>query len=170
VAIAAAPANDELHKFLGDVLAREGRFEEAIESCDRALSLNPLQVSAHLTAVRVGKCTEADRPRLTRMLATLRDPAVSDPQRLFLHFAIGKLLDDLGEYRAAIRHFEKANRIRGRGGGFDRTALAEVIDRIIGRFTPDFFVAAANSAFGLEDETPLFIVGIPRSGTMARPQ
>jgi tetratricopeptide (TPR) repeat protein len=162
-AIALDPGSDELHKTLGEVLAKEGHFAEAIAACDRALDLNPLQVPAHLTAVRVRKCTEADRPRLMRMLSTLQDASVGDAHRLFLHFASGKLLDDLGEYREAMRHFDLANSIRGRNARFDRAALADVIDRLVGRFTPGFF--AANVAFGLEDETPLLIVGMPRSGT-----
>jgi tetratricopeptide (TPR) repeat protein len=162
-AIALDPSSDELQKVLGEVLAKEGRFDEAIAACDRALDLNPLQVPAYLTAVRVRKCTEADRPRLARMLAALRNPSAGDEHRLFLHFAIGKLLDDLGEYREAMQHFDMGNRIRARTVRFDQAALAEVIDRLIGRFTPAFF--ADNAGFGLEDETPLFIVGMPRSGT-----
>jgi tetratricopeptide (TPR) repeat protein len=162
-AIALDPGSDELHKVLGEILAKEGRFGEAIEACDRALELNPLQVPAHLTAVRAGKCTEADRPRLTRMLSTLRNASAGDTHRVFLHFAIGKLLDDLGEYRTAMQHFDKANRIRGQDRRFDRAALTEVINRLVGRFTAAFF--SANETFGLNDETPLFIVGMPRSGT-----
>jgi tetratricopeptide (TPR) repeat protein len=162
-AIALDPGSDELHKTLAEVLAKEGCFAEAIEASDRALGLNPLQVPAHLTAVRVRKCTEADRPRLMRMLSTLQNPSIRDAHRLFLHFASGKLLDDLGEYREAMRHFDLANGIRGRTAQFDRAALAEVIDRLIGRFIPGFF--AASAAFGLEDETSLLIVGMPRSGT-----
>ncbi len=140
-AIALDPGSDELHKTLGEILAKAGRFDEAIEACDRALALNPLQVAAHLTAVRVRKCTEADRPRLRRMLSTLRDASAGDAHRLFLHFAIGKLLDDLGEYREAMRHFDMANSIRGRGVRFDRAGLAAHIDRLVGRFTAAFFAA-----------------------------
>ena len=162
-AIALDPDSDELPKVLGEVLAKQGRFPEAVEACDRALSRNRLQVPAHLTAVRVKKCTAADRPRLACMLATLRDPAITDAHRLFLHFAAGKLLDDLGDFREAMRHFDLANGIRGQNSRFDRAAFEEVIDRLIGRFTSDFF--AANAAFGLEDEMPLLIVGMPRSGT-----
>ncbi len=39
------------------------------------------------------------------MLSTLRDASIDDADRLFLHFAIGKLLDDLGEYREAMKPF-----------------------------------------------------------------
>jgi tetratricopeptide (TPR) repeat protein len=163
-AIALDPGSDELHRTLGQLLATQGRFDEAIEACDRALGLNPLQVPAHLTAVRIRKCTEADRPRLTRMVSTLRDCcSLSDAHRQFLHFAIGKLLDDLGEYRHAMRHFDIANSLRGRNARLDRAAFAGHISRLLDRFTSDFF--AANAVFGLEDETPLLIVGMPRSGT-----
>jgi tetratricopeptide (TPR) repeat protein len=162
-AIALDAGSDECHKMLAEILAKQGRFEEAIDACDRALGLNPLQVPAHLIAVRVRKCTAADRPRLVRMLSTLRAPLVGDEHRLFLHFAIGKLLDDLGEYREAMRYFDMGNQIRAQTAQFDRAAVAEAIDRLIRRFTPAFF--ADNAAFGLEDETPLLIVGMPRSGT-----
>ena len=97
------------------------------------------------------------------MRATLRHPAATDAHRLFLHFAIGKLLDDLGEYHEAMQQFDMGNRIRGRTARFDWAALAEVIDRLIARYTPAFFTA--NNGFGVEDETPLLIVGMPRSGT-----
>lgn len=162
-ALALDAHSDELHKALGEVLAKRGLFDAAIAECDRALRLNPLQVPAHYTAVRIRKCTEADRPRLRLMLSTLRDASINDVQRLFLHFAIGKLLDDLGEHREAMRHFDMGNSIRGRNIRFDRAGLVEVIDRLIGRFTSDFF--AANRGFGLEDEIPVLIVGMPRSGT-----
>ncbi|MGH7116618.1 MAG: sulfotransferase [Stellaceae bacterium] len=162
-ATARDPRSGELHKALADVLAKRGRFDEAITACDRALEVNPRNAAAHLTAVRVRKCTQADRPRLARMLAALRDASIDEVNRLFLHFAIGKLLDDLGEYREAMRHFDVGNSIRRRNTRFDRAGLAEVIDRLIGRFSPAFF--AANRHSGLADETPLFIVGMPRSGT-----
>jgi tetratricopeptide (TPR) repeat protein len=162
-AIALDPANDELHKTLAEVLARSGRFDDAVAACDCALSLNPLQVAAHLTAVRVRKCTPADRPRLGQMAAALRHPSVTDAHRIFLHFAIGKLLDDLGQFDQAIGHFDRANKIRGRGMSFDRTGLAAHIDHLIAHFTPPFFTD--HQRFGVRDETPVLIVGMPRSGT-----
>ena len=161
--IALYPGSAELRKSLGDVLAKRGRFDEAIEACDRALDANPLYSPAHLTAVRVRKCTGADRPRLMRMLSSLREAGIDDANRLFLHFAIGKLLDDLGEYREAMRHFDMANSIRRRNARFDQAGLAETVDRLIGRYTAAFLYA--NRGFGLIDETPLLIVGMPRSGT-----
>ncbi len=162
-ALARHPHSDALTKFLGDVLVRQGRFGEAARAFDRALELNPLQVAAHFTAVATKRCSEADRPRLARMRNTLVDDRLDDEGRLLLHFAIGKLLDDLGEYAAAMRHFDSANRIRGGEANFDAAAFRADVDRLVRRFTPGFF--AAHAAFGRDEETPLLIVGLPRSGT-----
>jgi tetratricopeptide (TPR) repeat protein len=162
-AVAAEPHSDLLYKLLADVLAKQGRFEEAIAACDRALALNPLQVPAHLIAVQAKKCSEADRPRLERMLATLEHPSADDEDRVFLHFAIAKILNDWGEYGEAMRHFDIANHLRHRKVNFDRALFAAHIDWLVQRFTGDFFASRAD--FAIADETPLLIVGMPRSGT-----
>jgi len=162
-AIALDPGDDLLYHLLADSLSKQGRFEEAIEACDRALAMNPSRVSAHLAAVQARKCTEADRPRLEWMRASLRDAAFDDGDRVFLHFAIGKLLDDLGEYQEAMRHLDEGNSIKRRHLKFDRQLFSGHVDAIMRRFTPAFF--ADNADFAADDETPLLIIGMPRSGT-----
>ena len=160
-ALAHNPRSDVLTKYLGDVLVRQGQFAEANGAYDRVLDLNPRLVEAHFKAVEARKCGEADRPRLGRMLAALGDAALDDQGRRLLHFAIGKLLDDLGEYAEAMKHFDIGNRICR--ASFDAPDFSAAIDRLVRRFTPGFF--AANTAFGRGDEAPLLIVGLPRSGT-----
>jgi len=162
-AILLDPDNDLLHRLLGDLLAKQGRFQEAIAACDHALAINPLQGPAHLIAVQAGKCTEVDRPRLEQMLAILEDARLDDEGRVFVHFAIGKLLDDLGDYRGAMQHFDEGNGIKRRTLTFDRELSSAQVDRLVQRFTPAF--CAANADFAVGDETPLLIVGMPRSGT-----
>jgi tetratricopeptide (TPR) repeat protein len=162
-AIALDPGSDLLYNSLGNSLSKQGRFAEAIEACDRALAINPLQVPAHLIAVQARKCSDADRPRLERMLATLREPLLDDEDRLFLHYAIGKLLDDIAEYREAMLHFDAANSIKRLNMSFDRELFTGHVDWLVRRFTPDFF--AAHQDFALDNQTPLLIVGMPRSGT-----
>jgi Flp pilus assembly protein TadD len=161
--IALDPNSDLLHKELGDLLSTQGNFDEAIAAYDRANDLNSSEAPAHLNAVFFRKGTEADRPRLARMLSSLRDTSLYYEHRIHLHFACGKLLDDLGEYQEAILHFEAGNRLRGRETRFNRSEFSRDCDRLTQRFTPAFF--AANWELGLDDETPLFIVGMPRSGT-----
>jgi Flp pilus assembly protein TadD len=108
--IALDPDSDLLHKELGDLLSTQGHFDEAIVAYDRANDLSSSDAPAHLNAVFFRKCTEADRPRLARMLSSLRDTSLYYEYRIHLHFACGKLLDDLGEYREAMLHFEAGNR------------------------------------------------------------
>jgi tetratricopeptide (TPR) repeat protein len=157
------PTNDEVMKYLGDVLARQGRFTEAVAAFDCALALNPRQFSAFFTTAEITKSTAKDCPRLARVQAALGDPSLGEDDRALLHFAAGKMLDDLGEYETAMQHFDAANQIAGHYAAFDAADFAADVDRLTSRFTPEFF--AANTAFGQDDETPLLIVGLPRSGT-----
>jgi tetratricopeptide (TPR) repeat protein len=161
--IALDPDSAPLHTVLGDVLSAQAHFDQAIAAYDRAIELNPSRAPAHLNAVLARKCTETDRPRLARIFSSLSNTSLPDEARMQLHFACGKLLDDVGDYQEAMRHFEAANRLRGRQMRFDRSVFSMHCDRLRERFTAAFF--AANRGLGYDDETPLLIVGMPRSGT-----
>ncbi len=162
-AAALDPTDDEVIRNLGHTLARLGRFAEAADMFERVLAVNQRNCSAYFAIAEIRKHTEADRPRLARMLALLEDMALDDDDRIPLHFAAGKVLDELGDYQAAMGHFDAAHRLGARYAQFDAAAFTANIDRLMRRFTRDFF--AANTGFGLDDETPLLIVGLPRSGT-----
>jgi hypothetical protein len=82
---------------------------------------------------------------------------------MMLHFAAGKVLDDLRDYGAAMEHFDAANGIRRRIAPFDASEFARGVDGLVARFTRDFF--AKNAALGSDDETPILVLGMPRSGT-----
>jgi tetratricopeptide (TPR) repeat protein len=153
----------EAHLVLGHVLLEAGRFDEAGASFERSIELAPWQATGHLALVTSKKITEDDRPIVERVLKRLDAPGLAERQRMMLHFAAGKALDDLHDYRAAIEHFDAANRIRRTITPFDRHEFARRIDELVTWFTPEFF--AANAALGTEDETPVFVLGMPRSGT-----
>jgi tetratricopeptide (TPR) repeat protein len=162
-AAALDPTDDEVIRKLGHTLARLGRFAEAADMFERALAVNQRNCSAYFAIAEIRKHTEADRPRLARMLALLEDMGLDDDDRIPLHFAAGKVFDELGDYQAAMGHFDAAHRLGARYAQFDAAAFTADIDRLMRRFTRDFF--AANTGYGLDDETPLLIVGLPRSGT-----
>jgi tetratricopeptide (TPR) repeat protein len=157
----------EAHLILGLLLNEDGRFEEAAASFERSLALAPLQATAHHGLVSSRRLTEADRPLLARILARLGGPPMAEPQRMTLHFAAGKALDDLKDYAGAIEHFDAANRIRRRLSPFDRADFERRVDRLIARFTPDFFAShsALHAGAGGDDETAVLVLGMPRSGT-----
>jgi len=82
-----------------------------------------------------------------------------------LHFAVGKGLDDLKDYAGAIEHFDAANRIRGKLTRFSRGEHERLVDRMIARFTREFFASHPMAGNEAGNETPLLVLGMPRSGT-----
>jgi hypothetical protein len=127
------------------------------------IELAPGDATLHLSLVRIKRITEDDRPTVERVLDRLDAPALPERQRMTLHFAAGKAFDDLGDYASAIEHFDAANRIRRKTAPFDRSEFATGIDELIARFSRGFFLESA--ALGNEDETPVLVLGMPRSGT-----
>jgi tetratricopeptide (TPR) repeat protein len=161
--LALNPGSASAHNVLGSLLVSAGRFQEGIEHYEAALRLNPILFGSWTGIARARKCAAADDPLLDRMRSALARDGLGDEERMALSFALGKAHDDLGNYAEAMRHFNVANDIRGRSLKLDRGRLVAWVDRMIERFTPEQF--ARLTAHGTADETPLFIVGMPRSGT-----
>ena len=152
-----------VHHALAAILIDCGRFDEAITHFERSLALDPGQYRSWLGIVTAQRVTEADRPRIAEMEMAIAREGPDSEARMGLHFALGKAHDDLREYDQAMRHFDAGNQIRARGCRFDAAVFEKRVDRLIARFTPEFF--AEMSAFSTADETPLLILGLPRSGT-----
>ncbi len=161
-ALAADPGSADGYWLLGRILADGGRFGEARAALERSIALNPRQGVVYYDLVRSFTLTEADRPLIRRMLAVARAPADTD-QRVRLQFALGKAFDDLGDPGAAMQHFARANGLKTAMVAFDRAGFAARVDTLIARFTPAFF--AAHAAGGSLSETPVMVLGLPRSGT-----
>lgn len=82
------------------------------------------------------------------------------PERL--HFALGKVYDDLGEYRRSFEHYRTANNIVLESVKFEPSELAADVTRLIGSFSME---RIARLPGGSDSDLPVFIVGTPRSGT-----
>jgi tetratricopeptide (TPR) repeat protein len=161
--LARNPTNFDARKMLGDALSFGGQFAEAGQEYQRAIETGRQPISAYYSLVISRKLTEADRPLIEGMRRILQRGRVQDFLLMILHFSLGKALDDLKDYEAAMGHFDAANRLRHRTWRLDRAGLAEQFDGLIERFTPDYF--ARHAALGSGDETPLMVLGMPRSGS-----
>jgi tetratricopeptide (TPR) repeat protein len=169
--VAREPEHARAHRVLGSCLQEAGRFDEARASLERSIALAPWDTSAYRALVCTKTLTEADRPWLGMILARLAavdgpgptPPPVIEPQRMMLHYAAGKAFDDLGDHGAAMSHFDAASEIRHRLCPFDGGAFEELVQRIIARFDRPWF--HDHASLGVDDPTPILIVGLPRSGT-----
>jgi tetratricopeptide (TPR) repeat protein len=162
--LARDPSSSEAHLVLAHLFTETGRFDEAAASFERSIELAPWQATAHHGLVSSRRMTEADRPLVARIEARLAAADVAERQRMTLHFAAGKALDDLHDYAGAVAHFDAANELRRRlSPPFDRAYLVQRVDRILARFTRELF--AEHEAMGQGDETPVLVLGMPRSGT-----
>jgi tetratricopeptide (TPR) repeat protein len=161
--LALDPGNAMAHDLLGNLLSEFGRFEEAREYFQRAITLAPLLAGSYYDLVRCRPVTSEDDGLLQRMEAALATPGLEAAQCLRLHLAIGKAADDVGDYALAMQHFDAAEAVRRGSTPFDPAAFSIEIDRLIARCTPEFIARA--SELGSGDVRPVLIIGMPRSGT-----
>jgi len=113
--------------------------------------------------VRCRRITAEDAELLPRLQAAIATPGLEPAQLLRVHLAAGKAADDLGDYAAAMRHFDAADEVRRSCMAFDAAAFEREITRMIDRFTPALVARAAE--LGVSDSAPVLIIGMPRSGT-----
>jgi tetratricopeptide (TPR) repeat protein len=146
---------------VGSILKNQGHIDEAIVHFEKALEIDPDHVSAYynLSRARVGSTPED----LKRMEAMINDARLTPEQRCSMHFSLGKVYDDLGEYEMAFNHFKKGNEMDTRDKPFNPGQHNLAVDRIIATYGSEFF--AGRRGFGCESTLPVFILGMPRSGT-----
>jgi tetratricopeptide (TPR) repeat protein len=160
--LALDPANAMAHDLLGNLLSEFGRFDEARQCFQRAITIAPLLAGSYYDLVRCRRVT-TDDGLVQQMEAALATPGLEAAQRLRLHLAMGKATDDLGDYALAMRHFDAADAVRRESSVFDSAQFSREVDKLIARCTPELMARA--SELGSQDATPVLILGMPRSGT-----
>jgi tetratricopeptide (TPR) repeat protein len=159
--------NGPAHNGLGEALLEQGDKEGAERHFRRALHNNPFVTRTVLNLASHGMHTVAD-PGIDALKSWLASPRLSVDFAIQLRFALGTLLDRLGLWDEAFEHFAHGNALRRSvfqksGTAFDPAAHAQLIDAMIAGFSQEYFRTV--QGLGLESELPVFIVGMPRSGT-----
>jgi tetratricopeptide (TPR) repeat protein len=146
----------------GHALRTVGRVENAVDAYRRAIGLAPGLGDAwwSLANLKVARLSAADQAMIQSQIAR---PDLSEDDRLHLHYALGKALEDAGEHAGAFEHYAKGARLRRALVPYDPTLEAGLAQRSIALFTRAFF--AARPEGGSPREDPVFIVGLPRSGS-----
>jgi tetratricopeptide (TPR) repeat protein len=147
----------------GNALKALGRLDEACALLERAIALDP-RVPRFYQSLTECRPVPADDPLRGALEALARDiAAVPPPERIPLHFALAKVYDDATETERAFAQLCAGNALKRQTIAYDEAATLGGLERTRALFTPAFLRARAGS--GAPGAAPVFVVGMPRSGT-----
>lgn len=153
---------EALHR-RGVTLAQSGQLDAAYEAFAEALALTPHSAALHHSLARVRRFSPGD-PRLPPMLALAqRMDALPADEQVHLCFALGKAYADLGENDRAFRCYLQGNAIQWQHLRYDEATALDFLQRIREHITSQ--VIAAKRGRGADANLPIFILGMPRSGS-----
>jgi tetratricopeptide (TPR) repeat protein len=162
-AIALKPDDAHIYSNLGRLLGELGRLAQARVAFEKAVVLLPRCGAAYLNLVHCDKVS-ADDPYLAEMQKLERDQgALGEQDRIDLDFALGKAYADIGEHERSFRHLLRANTRKRKTLAYDEAAMLSDLERI--RLVFDEKLMRAAKRRGNPSYLPVFIVGMPRSGT-----
>jgi tetratricopeptide (TPR) repeat protein len=158
------PDHAKARNNLGIALNDLGRTAEAVLNYEKALQLEPDRAEWHRN-LSTAKHYQADDPHLEQMRALLGRPALPAPDRMRLCFALGKACDDAGLHDEAIEYLLQANRLRKAELRYDIASDQAMFARIRARFSVSVARLDETAALPRAASKPIFIVGMPRSGS-----
>ncbi|MGJ4928429.1 sulfotransferase [Bradyrhizobium sp. HKCCYLS2038] len=163
LAIKIKPERFGSYNNLGVAYQALGRFEEATAAFQKALELAPDDAPIHLNLANMSKFKPDDSrlPALQKLIE--RADQLDQEKQIAAHFAFGKAMSDLKDYDAAFSHLHTANALKRRTFDYDSGQRLAMMQNVAARFTPEFFRSVAGH--GDDSWAPIFIVGMPRSGT-----
>lgn len=158
-----AADKDMFNYTLGHTLNLLGKFDTAVTFFRRAYEKNPGDLGALSQFINHQEFASIDDPLLLNARAAVDAATDETADIINLCFALGKIMDRLEQYDAAFAYYERGNRLRSQTQQFSREAHRQYIDAIIQQYDAD--TIAKPRASGNPSDTPIYIVGMPRSGT-----
>jgi len=140
---------------------RNGRMQEAESELREALNLRTDDPKAYAMLTEMKKFQSADDPDILAMHALYESSPHESPARVYLCFSLGKVHESLEQYDKAFSYFEEGNVLRNRHSGYNLDAELAHMQAIQTLYTPEVLQHCGD----LADDRPIFIVGMPRSGS-----
>jgi len=158
----AHPHQPKIWLSYGHALKTAASAEESIAAYRRSIELQPSLGEAYwsLANLKIFRFAPAE---LDAMRAQLLRPDLADEDRYHLHFAIGKALEDGGQYAESFEHYSLGNALRRKEVHYDPEEMTQSVRRARILCTREFF--ASRSGYGATAPDPIFIVGLPRAGS-----
>ncbi|MES2741250.1 MAG: sulfotransferase [Pseudomonadota bacterium] len=165
-AVALDPRHAEAHNNLGAIHLEQGRLDQARASFEAAIAARPDLIDAHYNLSSL-KTYRKDDPHLT-MLERCHPgrEQLASQASIRYHFALAKALDDSGADDRAFAAYAEGNRLQHSLLPVDEAKDQAMLEAIVRTFDRDFFTRRQHWRGAAEPgRTPVFIVGMPRSGT-----
>ncbi|WP_333835749.1 tetratricopeptide repeat-containing sulfotransferase family protein [Novosphingobium sp.] len=157
-----APDQPRVWMSYGHMLKTVGQQAEGIAAYRRAIALMPGLGEAWWSLANL-KTVRFDEGDIAAMEAALADPALGAEDRWHLDFALGKAFEDRREAELAFRHYAAGNALRRKRIPYKAEDTSAMVDGLIATANPALF--AAHGQDGCPAPDPIFIVGMPRSGS-----
>lgn len=160
--IAAGSTDPRIYAYAGMLEIQLGAFERARQHYAFALdhsSLAALEWNIPIGLSSMQRYRDASHPDFELFQRGLKQPGLSDKARTTLLFALGKAYDDIGDYSQATRHLRQANALAQTATSWSRKNWRRATDARLARKPMSLTLMRP------ADWTPIFIVGVPRSGT-----
>ncbi len=162
-AIALKPDMAEAYDNLGIALQQLGKMSESRAALRQAVQLAPRNAKYRGDLGQITQFVPGD-PQLAEMERLAEDSnSLPVDDRIALHFALGKAYDDVGRHAEAFCQWRDGNALKRKQIKYDEAATLRTLNRTQSVFTSEFIEARQTA--GHPSAVPLFIVGMPRSGT-----
>jgi len=160
--LAEHPEHARARAGLGSACQSRGQFDAAARHFEQALDRDPTLGWVYAALMNNRRYVMAEH-RLEAMRGCIDSASLNDTSRSHVHFALGQHYDAQQAYQQAFAQFEAGNRLHARKHPFNPRVFDDRIERILHHCDDQFF--AGGKATGDASERPVFIVGMPRSGT-----
>jgi len=160
--LAVHPENSKLWLMYGHTLSTAGREREGVEAYRKSILLTPQFGEAYWSLANLKTFRFSDEEKCA-MRAQLSRTDLSEEDRIHFDFALGKALEDDADYAASFGHYASGNRLRRSRLEYDAGEMSAFVHDSIELFSEEFF--ASRAGYGAPAADPIFIVGLPRSGS-----
>ena len=160
--LAKNPGSPKIWMSYGHALSAAGRQQESIAAYRRSIRIAPDLGESYWSLANL-KTFRFEEAELAAMRAQLERKDLGEEDRFHFHFSLGKAMEDAGDYAASFEHYALGNQLRREGIHYDAAGTDAMVERARAAYTPEFF--ARRAGFGAQAPDPIFIVGLPRSGS-----